>query len=82
LAREKLAIYKTFPAYQAMFEREGLSSPEEIVICGTEADVRERFDLIDATGVTDVRIQELCPSPEDAARTRAFLKTMLAERQA
>lgn len=43
---------------------------------GGEDEVREQIAAVAAAGATDFRATELCPSPDDAARTRALLTNL------
>lgn len=76
-AAEKLALYGAMPSYRAMLDREGAEGPADICLIGDEAEVGEGLDQLAAIGVTDLRATELDPSPEDRARTRAFLRSRL-----
>ena len=76
-AAEKLAVYGGLPSYRAMLDREGVSGPEGIAVIGREEEVSERLDALAAAGATDLRATTLDPTPEDAARTRALLKSRL-----
>jgi F420-dependent oxidoreductase-like protein len=75
-ARQQLGVYGTLPAYRALLDREGVGGPEDLVIAGNEDEVGSRIIALSAGGATDFRATELCPSPDDAARTRALLKQL------
>ena len=81
-AAEKLAVYGTLPAYQAMLEREGVTGPEDIVAIGTEQEVRERLASYERAGATDLRVSDLCPTSDESARTRELLVELAAEHNA
>ena len=76
-AAEKLAIYAGLPSYRAMLDRERAEGPADICLIGDEATVAEGLDRLEAAGVTDLRATELDPTPEDASRTRALLRSRL-----
>lgn len=78
LAAEKLAIYGGLPSYRAMLDREGVDAPEQIALIGDEAQVRDSLQELAASGATDLRATELCPTSDDAARTRALLRELQA----
>jgi alkanesulfonate monooxygenase SsuD/methylene tetrahydromethanopterin reductase-like flavin-dependent oxidoreductase (luciferase family) len=65
------------PAYRATLAREGLAGhPEALLAAGTEDEVLDRIAAYEAAGVTDLRVSALCATPEDAERTRAFLRAL------
>jgi len=75
-ASEAFARYGTLPSYKAMLDKEGASSPGDVLVAGDEASVRQQIEAQAAAGVTDfVAVQ--FGGPEDAARTRALLVSML-----
>lgn len=78
LAAAKLALYGGLPSYRAMLDREGVAGPEEIAVIGDEAEVRESLQELAASGATDLRATELCPTSDDAERTRALLRELQA----
>ncbi|MCZ7537564.1 MAG: LLM class F420-dependent oxidoreductase [Acidimicrobiia bacterium] len=74
LAAGKLALYGGLPSYRAMLDIEGVDGPEEIAVIGDEEQVRDSLRELAAAGATDLRATELCPTDEDAERTRALLR--------
>ena len=76
-AAERLGVYGTLPAYRAMLEREGVAGPEGVLLAGDEAEVRDAVAALEAAGVTDLRASVLCANAEEAARTRALLRSLL-----
>jgi F420-dependent oxidoreductase-like protein len=76
-AAERLGVYGTLPAYRAMLEREGVAGPEGVLLAGAEAEVRDAVAALEAAGVTDLRASMLCANAEEAARTRALLRSLL-----
>jgi F420-dependent oxidoreductase-like protein len=80
-ARNQLAVYGTLPVYGAMLEREGAAGPEDLLMTGDEDEVRERIAAIAAAGGTELRAAEVCATPDDALRTRALLRSLLADRR-
>ena len=76
LAAEKLALYGGLPSYRAMLDLEGVDGPEEIAVIGDEELVRDSLGELAAGGATDLRATELCPTDEDAERTRALLREL------
>lgn len=78
-AAEQLRMYGFLPAYRATLAREGLDGPEGLLAAGTEDVVRERLAAYESAGATDLRVNTLCPTNEDAERTQAFLQRLCAE---
>jgi F420-dependent oxidoreductase-like protein len=78
-AAEQLRMYGALPAYRATLGREGLAGPEGLLATGTEDDVREQLAAFESAGVTDLRVNALCPVPEEVERTRTFLHGLCAE---
>ncbi|MEA3215122.1 MAG: 5,10-methylenetetrahydromethanopterin reductase [Acidimicrobiia bacterium] len=77
LAAQVFAVYGGLPSYRAMLDREGLGDPNEIAVVGDEASVREQLEAVFAAGATDVLAAEFGSSPEDLARTRVCLASLL-----
>ena len=71
--------YTTFPAFKAMLEREGVSSQVDIGLIGDEATARAKAQQFIDAGATELAIRESTGTPEEAERTRAFLKSLLTE---
>jgi F420-dependent oxidoreductase-like protein len=76
-AATMFAIYGQLPSYQAMIEREGADGPAGIAMVGNEDHVAEQIQRVADAGVTDLAAVEFTGDPDDRARTRAFLKTLL-----
>ncbi len=81
-AREKLAGYGTLPAYRETLDREGVVGPEDLLIAGGEDEVAGAIGEVAAAGATDFRATVLCPSAEEASRTRTLLGRLARERVA
>lgn len=79
-ATKKLAVYGRLPAYRAMLDREGLAGAEDMLLVGSEDEIRAQIDAYGEAGATDLRIADLCPSPEEVDQTRDLLKRIAAER--
>jgi alkanesulfonate monooxygenase SsuD/methylene tetrahydromethanopterin reductase-like flavin-dependent oxidoreductase (luciferase family) len=60
-----------------MIEREGADGPAGIAMIGDEDHVAEQIQRVVDAGVTDLAAVEFTGDPDDRARTRAFLKTLL-----
>ncbi|MBW8485607.1 LLM class F420-dependent oxidoreductase [Actinomadura parmotrematis] len=75
-AAELFAVYGQLPSYRAMMDREGVDGPADLAIVGDEDAVGARIADLAEAGVTDFAAAEF-GNGEDAARTRAFLKTLL-----
>ena len=71
------AIYGELPSYRAMLDREGASGPGDVAIVGDEDAVAGQIQALAEAGVTDFVAGEYARG-EDAVRTRAFLRSLLA----
>jgi 5,10-methylenetetrahydromethanopterin reductase len=79
-AAEQLKIYGLLPAYRATIAREGLAGPEGLLAAGSEDAVRAQLAAYEAAGATDLRVNTLCPTPDEAERTRGFLRALCREK--
>lgn len=70
------AMYVELPSYQAMFAREGVTTPGELGIVGTEAEVEDGLAHLESIGVTDLSASEFCTSPTEREQTRALLSRL------
>jgi 5,10-methylenetetrahydromethanopterin reductase len=81
-ARERaarvFAIYGELPSYRAMLDREGAAGPADVAIVGDEDAVAAQISTLAGAGVTDFVAAEYTGGA-DGARTRDFLRTLLAE---
>jgi F420-dependent oxidoreductase-like protein len=71
-----LAGYNNLPSYRAMLDREGASGPADVALAGDETRVSDGLARFAAAGATDFAAVEFALNPEDAARTRALLKSL------
>jgi F420-dependent oxidoreductase-like protein len=80
-ARRRIAAtskpYATMPSFKAMLEREGVSSQVDIGLVGDEAIARAQAQRFIDAGATELAVRESAGTPEEAERTRAFLKSLL-----
>lgn len=76
-ASQVFAIYGQLPSYRAMLDMEGAAGAADIAIVGSEAEVADRIRALDAIGVTDFAAVEFPGNPDEAARTRAVLTSLL-----
>lgn len=68
------------PSYEAMLEREGVSTASDVAIIGDEDDVTRRIRELADIGVTDLVVGEaLAPGATDTTRTRALLVELAAD---
>lgn len=74
-ADQVFAIYGTLPSYRAMMDKEGAAGPGDLAIVGDEATCRAVLDELAAAGVTEFGGSEF-GTPEETARTRAFLRSV------
>jgi F420-dependent oxidoreductase-like protein len=72
-----LALYGTLPSYRAMLDREGVAGPADIAIVGSESEVAERVAALAEIGVTDFAAAESGATPDERARTRAVLRSLV-----
>jgi F420-dependent oxidoreductase-like protein len=75
-AANQYAIYGQLPSYRAMLDREGAAGPADVAIVGDEAAVRAGIEAVAAAGATELCASEF-GSPDELARTRAFLRSLL-----
>ena len=80
-ARRRIAAtskpYASFPVFKAMLEREGVESQVDIGIVGDESSGRARAQQFIDAGATELIIREAPGTPEEAERTRAFVRSLL-----
>lgn len=76
-AAQVFEIYGSLPSYRAMLDREGVAGPEDIAITGSESEVVERIQALGDIGVTDFAAVEFAGNPDEAAATRAALKSAM-----
>jgi F420-dependent oxidoreductase-like protein len=80
-ARRRIAAsskpYATFPAFKAMLEREGVSSQVDVGIIGDEVSGRAKAQRLIDAGATELAVRESTGTPEEAERTRTFLRSLL-----
>jgi len=76
-AAQVFAIYGELPSYRAMLDREGAEGPADVAIVGDEDAVAAQISTLAEAGVTDFVAGEYTGGP-DGARTRAFLRTLVA----
>jgi F420-dependent oxidoreductase-like protein len=76
-ASQVFAIYGQLPSYRAMLDKEGAAGAADIAIVGSEAEVADRIQALAGIGVTDFAAVEFPGNPDEAARTRAVLTSLL-----
>jgi F420-dependent oxidoreductase-like protein len=80
-ARRRIAAtskpYATMPSFKAMLEREGVSSQVDIGLVGSESAARAQAQRFIDAGATELAVRESTGTPEEADRTREFLKSLL-----
>jgi hypothetical protein len=60
-----------------MLEREGFSSQVDIGIVGDETTARAKAQRFIDGGATELAVRESTGTPEEAERTRTFLRSLL-----
>ena len=73
-ANAEFALYAKLPAYRAMFDIEGASSPSDIAVFGDEATLTAAVDRQRDAGVTDLQITPF-GTGDECRRTIEFLAT-------
>lgn len=76
-AAELFQVYGFLPSYRAMLDKEGAAGPQDVAIVGGEAEVGDRIRALADVGVTDFTAAEFGGNPDEVARTRDLLKTLL-----
>lgn len=76
-AEQVFAIYNQLPSYRTMMDIEGIDGPKDLAIVGTEAEVTDQLRELAAIGVTDLNAGAFPGDPEEAARTRAVLSSLV-----
>ncbi len=79
---DALKMYGQLPAYRAMLDREGIEGPEDLLVAGSEDEVRAGIAAFEAAGATDLRVGVQAPTEEEAARTHALLAAIAKEHAA
>jgi len=77
-AARTFSIYGQLPSYRAMLDREGAAGPADVAIVGDEDTVASQIRALADVGVTDFVAAEFARG-DDRARTRAVLKSLVAE---
>lgn len=75
-ARERLAVYGSMASYRSLLAREGVLSPHELFIVGTEEQVRAGLERFALSGASELLVVEMCPDPDSARRTRRLLASL------
>jgi alkanesulfonate monooxygenase SsuD/methylene tetrahydromethanopterin reductase-like flavin-dependent oxidoreductase (luciferase family) len=57
-----------------------VAGPEGLLALGSEDAVREQLAAFERAGATDIRVNTLCPTPEETERTYTFLRTLCREK--
>lgn len=66
---EKLAMYGMLPSYRGMLDREGLASPSDIAIVGSESEVIEKVQQYKQAGVTHFNANIIRADDDTTQRT-------------
>ncbi|WP_043652279.1 LLM class F420-dependent oxidoreductase [Nocardia thailandica] len=74
-ATKAFGFYGGLPSYRAMLDREGVESPIDLAIIGTEDQVAERVAAVEAAGATDF-VAVPFTRGDSAKRTRALLMSL------
>lgn len=71
-----LAGYNDLPSYKRVMDLEGAGGPADVAVVGDEATVRAGIEAFAAAGATDFAALEIAVTEDDAARTRALLRSL------
>jgi 5,10-methylenetetrahydromethanopterin reductase len=69
--------YGQLPSYRAMLDREGVASPADVALVGSEAEVEDQLAALERAGGTEFSAS-VFGSAEEHVRTFAFLKAQVA----
>jgi alkanesulfonate monooxygenase SsuD/methylene tetrahydromethanopterin reductase-like flavin-dependent oxidoreductase (luciferase family) len=72
-----LAGYNDLPSYRRVMDLEGVDGPAGVAVVGDEDAVRAGIERFAAAGATDFAALELALADDDAARTRALLRSLV-----
>ena len=75
---EQSAIYRDLPAYRSMLDREGVDSPADLLLRGSEPQVLAGLHSYIDAGATELRIAVSNVDDRTAERSKAFLREVLA----
>lgn len=76
-ADRAFSMYALMPSYRAMLDREGVDTPTEVSILGSEAQVRDRLNAIAEAGATEFTAVEFCKTDREREQTREVLRSFL-----
>jgi F420-dependent oxidoreductase-like protein len=76
----RMSWYGTLPAFQAMFDREGVAGPGEVALVGDETRLDAELDRLEEAGATDFVAQVQLVDPGAAERTFDYLVARAAAR--
>ena len=81
-AAEHFGRYGLLPSYRRMLDIEGVESPADIAVVGSEDEVTEQLSVVAETGATEL-LASIFPHGDDeeasVARTRALLKSLIGK---
>ena len=69
--------YGQLPSYRAMLDREGVASPADVALVGTESEVEDQLAAIERAGGTEFSAS-IFGSSDEHVRTLEFLKAQVA----
>jgi len=78
-ARERLAVYGSMASYRSLLAREGVLSPHELFVVGSEEQVRAELERFALSGASELLVAEMCPDADSARRTRRLLASLAQE---
>lgn len=76
--RAKQVLYAELPAYRAMLDREGLASPADLLVAGSQDEVVAGLQRYVDAGATELRVGASGPDEATRARTREALAEVLS----
>ncbi len=76
-ADRAFAVYGQFPSYRAMLDREGVETPTDVSLFGSEEQLRDRLNAIAEAGASDFSAVEFCKTEDEKESTRELLRSFL-----
>lgn len=70
-------LYAALPSYRAVLDIEGVASPADLNLLGTESAITEGLESYVAAGVTDFRIGIVPGTDDEVQATRGFMKQLI-----
>jgi hypothetical protein len=66
-------------SYRSLLAREGVLSPHELFVVGSEEQVRAGLERFALSGASELLVAEMCPDADSTRRTRRLLASLAQE---